>query len=656
MSEYPNLLSPLKIGSVTVRNRVLVSAHVPGFAENNRAGKTYVDYHRRYASNGVGLQITGGTPIHRSGMLSLAPDGLWNLDDGVIPGYQALARAVHDDGGRILAQLAHSAGTVRIDRAGFESWSASPIRSCTSGNISHEMTAGQVREVMQAYVEGARRVVEGGLDGIEILAAYGFLPHAFLSPLTNWRNDDYGGSLDNRIRFLVDLLGEVRKVTGDDFILGARLPGDEFEPGGLVLADMERVCKRLSDLGLVDYINVTAHTNFSHTGRSKHWAPTPATHGLFVPLAEAIRKVVDVPVFTVGRVVDPMHAEQIIAAGKADMVGMTRAHICDPEIVRKIKNNEAARIRPCVGANTCIANRYAGKPISCMHNPLVPPFLANRSAVTGPGRNKGRKVVVVGAGPAGLEAARGIAEAGHSVSLYEASATPGGQLALWASCRSTRELTGILDWRLAELERLGVPIHLDSPLQRSSLQSMDCDSVIMATGATARPSRLVHNGRNRVFAPHAVIRDPEILARNALVISEGRGQAALVVAEILLDRGARVELVTSDFAIAADLDPTVRDGWYERLGKRGVVMTSQNIVQEIGETTVSLQNIHSGVVTNREDIDLLVDWCGSRVEDSMLRERWSVKNDLEWHAIGDCIAPRTLEVAIAEAVQVAQAL
>ncbi len=140
MNEYPNLLSPLKIGSVTVRNRVLVSAHVPGFAENNRAGKTYVDYHRRYASNGVGLQITGGTPIHRSGMLSLAPDGLWNLDDGVIPGYQALARAVHDDGGRILAQLAHSAGTVRIDRAGFESWSASPIRSQTSGNISHEMT------------------------------------------------------------------------------------------------------------------------------------------------------------------------------------------------------------------------------------------------------------------------------------------------------------------------------------------------------------------------------------------------------------------------------------------------------------------------------------------------------------------------------------
>jgi 2,4-dienoyl-CoA reductase-like NADH-dependent reductase (Old Yellow Enzyme family)/thioredoxin reductase len=654
MSDYPNLLSPLDIGPVTVRNRVLVSAHVPGFAENNRAGERYVDYHRRYARNGVGLQITGGTPVHRSGMLSLAPDGLWNLDDDVIPGYQALAVAVHDEGGRILAQLAHSAGTVRIDRAGFESWSASPIRSRTTGNISHEMTADQIREVIQSYVDGARRVVEGGLDGIEILAAYGFLPHAFLSPLTNWRQDHYGGSMDNRMRFLVELLGEVRKVTGDDFVLGARLPGDEFEPGGLVLDDMKIVCRRLSELGLVDYINVTAHTNITHTGRARHWAPTPAPHGLFVPLAEAIRQVVNVPVFTVGRVVDPMHAEQIIATGKADIVGMTRAHICDPEIVKKISDSKAAQIRPCVGANACIANRYAGKPISCMHNPIVTESPANRRAKKGQG--KSRKVVVVGAGPAGLEAARATAEAGHSVSVYEATGRVGGQLVLWASCRSTREFAGIIDWRLAELDRLGVPIHLDHRLAMGSLQEIDCDAIIIATGATAEPSAIAHSDKCRVMSAHAAIADPDVTARKALVTSEGRGQAALVVAEILLDRGAQVELVTSDTAIAADLDPTVRGSWYERLGKRGVVMTSQCIVNEIGDTSVLLQNIYSGQVSSRDEIDLVVDWCGSRVEDSMLKEKVSIKGELGWHAIGDCVAPRTLEVAMAEAVQVARIL
>ena len=332
MSHFPYLFSPLEIGPLSVRNRVLISAHVPGFAENNKPGKQYVAYHRNYAKNGVGLQITGGTPVHPSGLLSTGSDGLWNLDDSIIPGYQTLSDAVHAEGGRILAQLAHSAGTVLINQPGRESWSASAVRSETTGNISHEMTRSEILEVIEAHAKGARRAIAGNMDGIEILGAFGYLPQAFLSPLTNHRKDDYGGSLENRLRFLIDLLESVRAVLGKDKVLGVRLPGDEFEPGGLDLEQMKIICLRLADSGLINYINIIAHTNISHLGRSKHWAPTPTPHGTFVHLASAIREVVDIPVFAVGRIVDPAHAEDILARGQADMVGMTRAHICDPQI------------------------------------------------------------------------------------------------------------------------------------------------------------------------------------------------------------------------------------------------------------------------------------------------------------------------------------
>ena len=281
---YSHLLSPLDIshpgGVRTIRNRVLVSAHVPGFADNNKPGQDYISYHRRYAQEGVGLQITGGTPVHRSGMLGLTSDALWNLDDSIVPGYAKLADAVHEHGGCMLAQLAHSAGTVNIQSPGYSTWSASAVRSAISGHVSHAMSLDEIAEVIDAYVAAARRVRESGLDGVEILGAFGFLPQAFLSPLSNARTDQYGGSFENRQRFLIELLHSVRQAIGPDLLLGVRLPGDEFEPGGLTLKDMTDVCRELSLHKRVDYLNITAHTNFSHTGRSKHWAPTPAPHGL----------------------------------------------------------------------------------------------------------------------------------------------------------------------------------------------------------------------------------------------------------------------------------------------------------------------------------------------------------------------------------------
>ncbi|MEM7378385.1 MAG: FAD-dependent oxidoreductase, partial [Pseudomonadota bacterium] len=621
----------------------------PGFAKDNKAGEHYIRYHRRYAAEGVGLQFTGGTPVHRSGMLSLRSDALWNLDDSVVPGYRVLAEAVHAEGGCMLAQLAHSGGTVHIDTPGFESWSASAVRSAVTGHRSHAMSLAEIDEVVRAFAAAAARVRQGGLDGVEILAAFGFLPQAFLSPLTNHRTDHYGGSLENRMRFLVAVLRAVRAELGPDQMLGVRLPGDEFEPGGLTLGDMTQVCAVLCQDDLVDYVNITAHTNVTHTGRSRHWAPTPTPHGVFVDLADAIKRCVSKPVFTVGRIVDPAHANRIIAEGKADVVGMTRAHICDPTIVSKITQGRGDEIRPCVGANTCIANRYAGKAIRCMHNPLLrrPGEALSRAEAS-------LTVTVVGGGPAGLEAARLAAERGHRVAVLERGPEVGGQLNRWTAVASTRELRRVVQWRVSELRRLGVVVHLDTDVDSAALSRMDSDVIVLATGSHDSRRTLPGNGGVRVLSPTALLDGGPVAAKRALVVSDGRGQAGLVCAEWLTDHGVHVDIVTEDMAVALDLDPTNRNAWYERLGRRGVGFTAQTVIEQVSGRTVALRNPYTTQTATRVDIDLIVDWQGTR-PDTLAVPQYQ-QTTARVFRIGDCVAPGTVETAMASALDVADAL
>jgi len=649
---FNHLLSPLYIkypgGALELRNRILVSAHVPGFAKDNLPGRDYIEYHRRYAAEGVGLQITGGTPVHKSGLLSLQTDALWNLDDTIIPGYRKLASAVHSEGGRMLAQLAHSGGTVKIDLPGITTWSASEVRSSITGHVSHAMSIDEIHEIICAFAEATARVRQGELDGVEILAAFGFLPQAFLSPLSNHRSDQYGGTLNNRMRFLVELLTAVRAELDENQILGVRLPGDEFEPGGLTLQDMKLVCKMLCDKGLIDYLNITAHTNFTATGRSKHWAPTPTRHGVFVELAAAIKAEVSVPVFAVGRIADPSHAERIIANGQADVVGMTRAHICDPTIVSKIISRRTEQIRPCVGANTCIANRYAGKTIRCMHNPE----LKSPGKVLQPATQV-KKISVIGGGPAGLEAARLCAVRGHKVQLYEATATIGGQLAYWAKSTSMAELGRIISWRKAELNRLGVSISLQQKIFPEDVEQLDSDITIVATGAIEQSGNTATDSSVSVLTPLQVLNQTKNSAVNVIVVNDGRGQAGLIAAERLLEQGCQVEIISEDIAVANDLDPTNRNAWYERLGREGAVFSPQIVIDHIQNGVVQLKHLFSHIISERNSIDLIVDWNGCRSENQLCNIAELPASE-QIYSIGDCVSPRGVELAMAEALNVAE--
>lgn len=648
-NDFRHALSSLAIGPFTLRNRIFVSAHVPGFAENNRVGEKYIAYHRARAAGGVALQITGCTAVHKSGLLSLSEDGLRSLDDGVIPGYKNLAAAIHDEGGRMLAQLGHSGGCVYLPQPGYASWSPSPVRSEITGAVSHAMSISEIAEVVEAFGQAARRAVEGDLDGVEILSAFGYLPHAFLSPLTNRRTDQYGVSLANRLRFLLEVIDRIHSETGSSRILGVRIPGDEFQPGGLTLDDMKEVARILDETGKVDYLNVIAHSNTGHTGRALHWPPTPSKHGLFIPLASAIKKVVDTPVFGIGRITSPAHANRIIENGDADMVGMTRAHLTDPDIVRKMQAGDAARIRPCVGANVCVAARFNGKPITCMHNPQLKMPGVEIKPTTQP-----KHIVVVGAGPGGLEAARIAAERGHRLSLFEATGKPGGQVNLWSAAPSTQELQAMIRWRLNELDILGVDIQVNTPVTTDLITELEPDVVILATGAKPLKEPVPGDASVAIIDAYRFIQNPVSTVRKAIVWSDGRGQAGLVAAELLAEAGVETEIITSDIAIAADLDPTVRTSWYQRFGKFGVRLGERVVIDDVLAGGITLRDVFTGHVEQRNNIDLIVDWRGLGSVDTLYEDLRVSK--LNVYRIGDCVAPRTLELATAEAFDTARTL
>ncbi len=648
---FTHLLSPLRVGPRLTRNRVLVTGHVPKLAENNRATPGLAAYHAARARGGAGLQITGAQAVHPTGRLG-NQYALEAFDDAAIPGYRILTDAVHAEGGLILGQLGHAGATVGTSEVGRPLWAPSAVAAEMAREVPHVMSRAEIAEMVEAYAAAAGRMAAGGFDGVEILAAFGFLPIAFLSPLSNQRTDEYGGSLPNRLRFALEVIEAVRGTVGGDRVVGMRIPGDERVPGGLTLPDMIEIARHLAGSGRLDYLNVIAGTNMDRIQRWEHWPPTPAPHGLFVPLAAAIKQAVSIPVFTTGRVTDPRLAEAIVRDGQADMVGMTRAHIADPELVAKMTAGRLADIRPCVGANVCIAPG-AGT-LKCFHNPE-----AGRELAWGPPRpaEKPRRVAIIGGGPAGLEAARVAALRGHRVTLYEAAPELGGQLRRWASAPQTREFRKSLTWFEGQMERLQVRVERGRRLSSDDLKDLDADVILVATGSVARPPRNwpgAEGSSIKVFHPHAVIDGIPAGVGHALLRDEGSGKSSFVAAELLLAAGVRVTLVSSEPMVGEGVEPAVRVPLYKLLlGKGAVFLPNQQVVR-LDDRAVVLRNLYSGEESRVEAVDLLVDWSGADAVDGLVAAARATGREV--HILGDAVAPRSLPTAIAEGSLAARAI
>lgn len=570
MSAKDPLLQPFQLKHLKLKNRVLSTSHEPAYSEDGKPTLRYQLYHEEKAKGGIALTMFGGSSL----VAADSPPAFGNLyvgDDEIIPYFQALAERIHRYDCALMCQITHLGRRT--------SWSTgdwlpviapSCVREPAHRAFPKIMETEDIRRVAKAYGAAARRCREGGLDGVE-LEAYGHLLDSFWTPAVNRRTDEYGGSLDNRMRFSLEVLDEVRRQVGDALIVGIRMVFDEAMEGGLGLEEGMRIGERLVGSGTIDFVNVIK----GHIDTDRALADvipgmgTPS--GPFLELAGTIRRELGIPTFHAARVNDVATARHAVREGLVDMVGMTRAHMADPHIVAKIVRGEEHRIRPCVGAGYCIDRIYVGGEALCIHNPATGreatmPHVIPRSP--GPVR----KVVVVGAGPAGLEAARVCAERGHRVVLFEATDQPGGQLVLAAKVARRREIIGITQWLFAEVDQLGVDVRFNRYAEAAEVLAEEPEVVVVATGGMPN-TEFVPSGAELVTSTWDVLSGQVTPGEEVLLFDDNGAHQGLSCAEYMAARGSRVELITPDRMVGQDVGGINYPAYFRAFYEKGVAMT-----------------------------------------------------------------------------------
>lgn len=544
MTQDP-LLQPYRLKHLTLRNRLMMTAHEPSYCEDGLPTDRYRAYHVERARGGVALTMTAGSAsVSRDSPPAFNNILVWK--DEVVPWMRKLADECHDHGAAVMIQLTHLGRRTRWDRGDWlPMLSAGPDREPAHRCFPKVVEDWDIARLIADYADAAERMQAAGLDGIEV-EAYGHLMDGFWSPLVNRLEPPYGGSLDNRLRFTFEVLRAIRDRVGPDFIVGMRYTADEAVAGGLTRADGIEISRRLRDSGMVDFLNVIRGHIETDAALTDVIPVQGMAHAPHLDFAGEIRAETAIPTFHAARIADVATARHAIASGKLDMVGMTRAHLADPHIVQKIIEGQEDRIRPCVGANYCLDRIYQGGRAHCLHNPSSGREIEQPHAIAPAGR--ARRVVIVGAGPAGLEAARVAALRGHEVIVHEAAHDPGGQVRLAARSPRRAEMRGVIDWRMAECDRLGVRFHFDSLAEAATVTAHAPDIAIIATGG------LPHDDDHPLAVTAWDILTGDARPGAEVLIWDDAGDyAALQAAETLAETGARVEIVTRDRSFAPEV-------------------------------------------------------------------------------------------------------
>jgi dimethylglycine catabolism A len=653
-SALRSLFTPIQVGRLTLKNRIYSSGHAEAMAEGGRPGERLARYHAAKARGGCALTIFGGSSsVHPS-----SPAAAWkqiaNHDDSVIPAYRALADAVHAHDCLVFTQLTHMGRRAQADGEEANVLVApSQIPERVHREVPHELEPEQIAEIVRAFGQAARRCREGSLDGIELSMAHNHLIDQFWSPLFNQRLDDYGGSLDNRLRFGFEVLREIRRTVGRDFVVGARISGDEFTRGGLTAGDMAEIARRLAASGLLDFLSIIGGGAHTYELQAAAVPNMSYATGVFVPLAAAIKQAAPgIPILHASRIVDPAHADRLVAAGQIDVVGMTRALIADPDLPRKAIEGRFDDIRTCVGANEgCIDRIYQGKPVTCVQNPATgrEAELAEVRAAATP-----KKVVVVGGGVAGLEAARMAAMRGHRVVLFEKASELGGQVLLAARAPERAEYAGIVRFLAAQVRKLAVDVRLAVEATPSAVLAERPAAVVIATGSHPFVPPVPGSDGKHVVTDRDVLAGEAKVGTSVVVVDDVHTQEALSTAELLLSQGKRVEVISPLFYVGQDVGVTSIAPLYRRLFTAGVVLTPGTELRAVEGSSVIVANVYSGLERRIEGVDTVVLAAGSRSTDALYR---ALKSHVaELYAVGDCVAPRGVHQALLDATRIARAI
>jgi 2,4-dienoyl-CoA reductase-like NADH-dependent reductase (Old Yellow Enzyme family) len=550
MTSNDPLLQPYVLKHLTLRNRLMISSHEPAYTDQGMPKQRYRLYHEERAKAGVALTMTAGSAL----VSRDSPPAFGNIlayRDEVVPWMTEMVDACHQHGAKVMIQLTHFGRRAHWSHA---DWlpvvSPSGVRETAHRGFPKIIEDWDIERIVGDYADAAERMQASGIDGIE-LECYGHLIDQFWSPVTNFRDDEWGGSIDNRLRFTQLILDAIRARVGAEFIVGLRMVIDEQLENGITREVGIEIARRMIDGGQIDFINVIRGHIDTDEALSKIIPIQGVPLALHLDFAGEVRAEMKFPVFHAARIADVATARHAIASGKLDMVGMTRAHIADPHIVRKIIAGREQDIRPCVGATYCLDRIYLAGEALCIHNPASGREASMPHEITAKAEQS-KRVVIVGAGPGGLEAARVAAERGHHVTVFEATPKPGGQVLLCIKNQRRRDMTGIIDWRVEQCEKAGVEFRFNTYAEADEVLAENPHVVIIATGGMPDPN-VLKSGNEVSISSWDIISGDVVPQGDVLLFDDGADHAGMQAAEVIADSGANLEYVSPERQISPDI-------------------------------------------------------------------------------------------------------
>ncbi|NWE46275.1 oxidoreductase [Pseudomonas gingeri] len=643
---FAHLFEPLQLRGKRLKNRIMSSGHDTSMPTDNLVNEQLIAYHRARAEGGVGLIVLQVAGVHDSARYT--SHVLMATDDACIDGYRRLAEVCHAQGTVVLSQVFHPGREIMESSDGLlaVAYSASSVPNERFRVMPRALDQTMIDEIVSGYAAAARRLHRAGIDGVEVVASHGYLPAQFLNPRVNRRTDGYNGDLDQRLRFLREVIAAIRAASDPQFIISLRICADERDPEGLTEDESLAAVVRLQ--GELDYVHIVAGTSAS-LGGAIHIVPPMAIEAAYLAKeAGTFKASLSIPLFVTGRINQPQEAELIIARGQADVCGMTRALICDPQMPNKTDSGHSEDVRACIACNqACIGHFHKGLPISCIQHPETGRELQYGQLIATARR---QRVMVVGGGPAGMKAAAVAAQRGHEVTLYEAGSQLGGQVLLAQLLPRRSEFGGASTNLQREMELAGVRVLRNTRVDRALVERERPDQVIIATGAEPYWPPFERGGELQVVDAWQVLRDEVPIGRSVVVVDWRCDWIGPGIAERLVRAGHQVRLAVNGTHCGENLPLYVRDQLAGELHRLGIAITPYARLYGCDDSTVYLQHTASGEPMLFEDVDTLVLCQGHQPVDTLGDQ---LQGLVEFRRIGDCLAPRTVEEAIYEGLKVA---